>query len=174
MEHGKFLKLYSEQRKFVQFIIRRNGAKRRDIDDVSQELWIKLMRMPDDRCIREIHKYLKTCAIQANIDWHSVARNAVIDGIDCLSEDISTHECLTTADEALASIEKKELRNIVWQTLNQLPPRQKDFMVLHHFRGMQLEQIAAVTGCSLRTVARQLMKATRALRMSPLLAELLT
>jgi RNA polymerase sigma factor (sigma-70 family) len=66
-------------------------------------------------------------------------------------------------------LEDLESKNLLWQTLDILPERQREAVVLRFFEELSVEQTAAAMNCAVGTVKATVHQALRALRqkMSP-------
>ncbi len=58
----------------------------------------------------------------------------------------------------------RELRNEIQEVINQLPPEQKEVIVLREFQGFSYEEIAEVSGIAVGTVKSRISRARRSIR----------
>jgi RNA polymerase sigma factor (sigma-70 family) len=58
----------------------------------------------------------------------------------------------------------KEVNQILSDTIDRLPDKYKTFIDLYYFHGFNLEKIAAMTGCNVSTVSRNLKKVQKVLK----------
>lgn len=174
MKSERFTELFKEYSGDVKRVLNRNGVPAKDIDDIAQEMWIRLLRVPEDREIGSFPRYVRSCALRARLNWRAAKKNADFEPMDPLWEELTNPESITTADLALQSMELADLQKAIWKALDELSPRQKEVILLHHAHGMTLKQIAVRTNQTNRTVLRQLVFAHSKLRKNPALADFVT
>jgi RNA polymerase sigma-70 factor (ECF subfamily) len=69
----------------------------------------------------------------------------------------------TTVDPLLLQVQKEQ-RQIVMEAVLQLPPRQREIIMLRHYEDMSLQEIAQAQGCALGTVKSSLHRAIASLK----------
>src|SRR5688500_3362693 len=127
------------RRELHRYLLRRL-RRPQDLDDLTQEVYMRLLRMDRMECIREPLAYL-----------YSIAANVVADFT--LSER-RRHERVTPdsdavetwADDASQALpddiaERTSLERQLEAALNQLPPLQAAALVLHYQEGMSCDEI---------------------------------
>lgn len=146
--------------------LRRYLARRwrdpQDVDDLAQEVYVRLLRR-DDAEVDEPIKYL-----------YGVAANVVADF--CTDASYEREHVTTDSDElariaehledfsALESGEQLVERQRLERALRQLPKNQAKVLVLHELSGLSYAEVAAELRLSVHTVEKYLVKAKMQLR----------
>jgi RNA polymerase sigma-70 factor (ECF subfamily) len=166
-------KLSSETGKaFITALVRSQGGPLRrflqrrvklsaDVPDLVQEIYLRMLRIPDHEAIRSPEAYLFTVAQhvaqqhgmrQANIESRSELQDLFTAAAGSMPED--------PAAEVLAqqSLEKLE------QALHQLQPRERATFLYHRRDGRTLQEIATRFGVSRQMVKKYLARAVVELR----------
>ena len=127
------------------------------IDDACQTAWIQLLSHDGRVRTSSLLSWLSTTAI------HEALRLLRRAGRD-LSLELASEEAPALIETALAPgpDEALELRERL-DSLRRLPERQQRMLWLHGI-GLSYADIADSTGCTLRTVERQLLRAKRTMR----------
>lgn len=128
-----------------------------DAEDVSQEVYLRLLRIPEDRVVEHPRAYLFRVAANVINDWRAGQR---------ILETRPTEELDRFAapdDSAAAYAQAKRLERIE-RALQALPAHYRGAIVLKTTHGMTYEQIAAHLGVSERMVKRYIVKAYARLR----------
>ena len=152
---GDIAELYTSLSKRLEQIVRIDLVQAPDpvVEDACQFAWGRLIRDPD--------------RIQRDTALPWLARTAVHEAFKllrrerfCLPLELVDEPSL--ARQTPGAAEVVELRERL-RAIDQLPERQRRLLWLHGL-GLSYAEIAAHTGCSRRTVERQLLRARRALR----------
>lgn len=133
-------------------------------NDVFQETWSKLIA---SRARYEVRAQFKTFL-------YSVARNAALDALRRTSR-LQAHEWqeigelsdslpAATHEQPEMQVAEQQLRSDFQQTLEQLPAAQREAFLLFEEAGLNLHEIAAITGASMETAKSRLRYAVRKLR----------
>jgi RNA polymerase sigma factor (sigma-70 family) len=127
------------------------------IDDACQTAWIQLLSHDGQVRTSSVLSWLSTTAI------HEALRLLRRSGRD-LSLELASEETPALIEGAIAPgpDEAMELRERL-DSLRRLPERQQRMLWLHGI-GLSYADIADSTGCTLRTVERQLLRAKRTMR----------
>jgi RNA polymerase sigma factor (sigma-70 family) len=136
-----------------------------DLDDVAQEVFLRLMRYERAELIEHPQAYLYKMATNVAAEWAIRGRY------------VRPHESrwlsgLLADERPEDEVSNSELQNEVERALLTLPPRQREVLKLQFFEGLSRMQIAAKTGTTERSVKRTLIKSYQLLRVQ-LNAELL-
>lgn len=67
-------------------------------------------------------------------------------------------------DSALRDLEKKEMQELLKDAIAQLPPDQREVILLRYFAGMSFKEIADITGLNFNTALGRMRYAVRSLR----------
>jgi RNA polymerase sigma factor (sigma-70 family) len=127
------------------------------IDDACQMAWLQLLRHGGQVRTSSVLSWLSTTAV------HEALRLLRRDGRD-VSLELASEEAPALIETAVAPgpEEAHELRERL-DSLRRLPERQQRMLWLHGI-GLSYADIADSTGCTLRTVERQLLRAKRTMR----------
>lgn len=127
-----------------------------DIPDLAQEVFMRLLRVPDHDEIRSPEAYLFTVA--SHVVHQHAQRHAVtpepIDINDAL------HELqLVSNDDPVTDAELSQRLEALGRVLDQLPPRVAMTLLLHRLSGKSIEEIARELGVAQITAKKYLAKA---------------
>jgi RNA polymerase sigma factor (sigma-70 family) len=128
-----------------------------DAEDVSQEVYLRLLRIPESRVVEHPRAYLFRVAVNVINDWRAGQRMLDLRPPEELDR-IAGPEDSTEDYEKTKRLERME------RALNALPPHYRSTIVLKAAHGMTYEQIAANLGVSERMVKRYVVKAYARLR----------
>jgi RNA polymerase sigma-70 factor (ECF subfamily) len=151
-----FRELRSPLRKFLSF---RRGVAPVDLDDVAQEVFLRLLRYDREELVSDPRAYLFRIAANVASEWSMRARNRLPHDAAWLDELIG--------DEGPENQVARELENRQLEAaLAQLPARARAVLHLHFAEGMRHEEIAASLQVTARIVKRDLINAYSSLRNS--------
>ncbi|MEM1435685.1 MAG: sigma-70 family RNA polymerase sigma factor [Pseudomonadota bacterium] len=127
--------------------------------EVAQEAWIRLMRHNNPEGLENARAFLFQTANNLAIDR---ARRAAVE------ERFALAEAAATASDAAPSAEHtcaadEELRRLI-DALGELPDATREAFVLHRFRGLPYQEIAAALGVSASMVEKHIIRALKQLR----------
>jgi RNA polymerase sigma factor (sigma-70 family) len=138
------------------FLLKR--LDRQDVEDVMQEIYVRLSRVPRSEFVRNPEAYIFTVARHAVTDFCSEAKR-LQDNI-CIDTEtmqhVSEHPEHSQPDEIARSLLSRQLLD---SFLNQLPPEQAVALLLFERDGCSYTEIAKELGVSERAVERYLSKA---------------
>lgn len=168
MNNAALATLVKTHDKRIRRFLNRRGASPSTIDDVAQELWLRILRLVDEDEIQHPISYLYRTARNILSTRKSLCseRKEHCDVDDLINE-------LLLDDPTEDVILDAQMRMTVRCAVGQLPPRQRE-MLLMHMGGLTYKQIAAAKDLTCRTVLRQLRRAYETLRSDPTLAELIS
>ena len=135
----------------------RVGVPAADVDDVAQEVFLRLMRYEKAELIDHPQAYLFKVASNVAAEWSIRACNKLP----------HQHKWLANLiDDRLADapIVLSQCQEEVQRALNKLSPRQRELLKLFFAEGMPYAEIAVRLGESLRSVRRQFEKSYDRLR----------
>ena len=136
----------------------RSGLKAdADAEDVSQEVYLRLLRIPEDRVVEHPRAYLFRVAANVINDWRAGQR---------LFETRPTEELdrFAAPDDSAADYEEAKRLERIERALDALPAHYRATIVLKTAHGMTYQQIAEHLGVSERMVKRYIVKAYARLR----------
>ena len=147
------------------FLIGKGAIPASDLDDVAQEVFLRLMRYERTELIEHPQAYLYKMATNVAAEWAIRGRY------------VRPHESkwlsgLSADEQPEDEVNQVELQDEVERALLTLPPRQREVLKLQFFEGMSRMQIAEKIGTTERSVKRTLTKSYEVLRVQ-LNAELL-
>jgi RNA polymerase sigma factor (sigma-70 family) len=147
------------------FLIGKGAIPASDLDDVAQEVFLRLMRYERVELIEHPQAYLYKMATNVAAEWAIRGRY------------VRPHESkwlsgLSADEQPEDGVSQVELQDEVERALLTLPPRQREVLKLQFFEGMSRMQIAEKIGTTERSVKRTLIKSYEMLRVQ-LSAELL-
>lgn len=138
----------------LQDFFRRRVTHAWDIQDLAQEVYVRLLRV-DDRAVADPRAYLFTVASNL-LKEHSMLqkRHALNVDIAHLLPELEAPQ-ISVEDE----IEHEQLRNALGDMLDRLPPRCKAVLLMQHRDGMSYQEIAERLGVSTHMVKKYVVKA---------------
>jgi len=140
------------------FLSRGNAVAKADLDDVAQEVFLRLLRSDRAELINSPQAYLFQMARHVAVEWAMRARNR-------MPHDPAWLEELPDADEPESLVAQDSERRFVAKALQTLPDRQREILRLHYGEGLSHAQIAKHLGVSERVVKRDIIKAYATLRL---------
>jgi RNA polymerase sigma-70 factor (ECF subfamily) len=130
-----------------------------DLDDLAQEVFLRLLRYSDDAVIQSPQSYLFRIATNVVNEWRERARNS-------LPHDNAWLEDLQVEpdDEPESSVERGLVSEQVRMAVGRLPQRQREVLLLHVNDGLTCQQIADRLELTRRIVRRDIAHAYAQLR----------
>jgi len=139
-------------------ILTANSAVRpSDVDDVAQEVFLRLMRYERAELIKHPQAYLFKMAANVAAEWAIRARNARPHASKWL-------EALAAKDRAVESAAHAEVQDEIERALLTLTPREREVLKLQFFEDLSRAQIAERIGVTERIVKRILASSYAKLR----------
>lgn len=135
----------------------RNSA---DVPDLVQEVYLRMLRIPDQEAIRSPEAYLFTVA-QHVAYQHSIRRAR--QSLPTELHDMLVKLAEVPSDPALELSAQQSLKELD-QTLQQLSPRERATFLYHRRDGLTLQEIADRLGVSRQMVKKYLARAVLAFR----------
>ncbi|MBM0106958.1 RNA polymerase sigma factor [Steroidobacter sp. S1-65] len=136
----------------------RNSA---DVPDILQEVYLRMLRVPNVESIRSPEAYLFTVA-QHVVQQHSLRQSAAPPSVE-LSEMLNSARAVPDVDPVL-DLDAQQCLEQLQAELDRLSPKLRATFLLHRRDGLSLEQIAERLGTSLPMVKKNLMQALVQLR----------
>lgn len=150
-------------RELQRFLLRRVGD-RHDADDLSQEVFARLMRVENAELIRNPLAYLLGIATHVVREFRQRKQHQCVifdsDMADSLSENLG----LVSRGDASNSSDQLELQNWLDDALKQLPPTHQAVLLLVKRDGLSYEEAAVTAGLSVHTIEKYLVEARARLR----------
>lgn len=136
----------------------RNAA---DVPDILQEVYLRMLRIPNVESIRSPEAYLFTVA-QHVVQQHGLRQSATPPSVE-LSEMLNSARAVPDVDPVL-DLDAQQCLERLQAELDRLPPKLRATFLLHRRDGLSLEEIAQRLGTSLPMVKKNLMQALVQLR----------
>jgi RNA polymerase sigma factor (sigma-70 family) len=136
----------------------RNAA---DVPDILQEVYLRMLRIPNVETIRSPEAYLFTVA-QHVVQQHGLRQSATPSSVE-LSEMLNSARAVPDMDPVL-DLDAQQCLEQLQAELDRLPPKLRATFLLHRRDGLSLEEIAQRLGTSLPMVKKNLMQALVQLR----------
>jgi RNA polymerase sigma factor (sigma-70 family) len=136
----------------------RNAA---DVPDILQEVYLRMLRVPNVESIRSPEAYLFTVA-QHVVQQHGLRQSAMPPSVE-LSEMLNSARAVPDVDPVL-DLDAQQCLEQLQAELDRLPPKLRATFLLHRRDGLSLDEIAQRLGTSLPMVKKNLMQALVQLR----------
>lgn len=139
------------------FLSSKVGVAVSDVDDIAQEVFLRLLRYDKGKLVEHPQAYLFKMAANVAAEWSIRARQRRPHEPKWLAELIGSEQPETD----LLRIQSQEE---VERALNTLTPRQREIMKLCFYEGLDYGEIADRLGETLRSVRRHFVKSYEKLR----------
>jgi RNA polymerase sigma-70 factor (ECF subfamily) len=130
-----------------------------DLDDVAQEVFLRLLRYNNVELIEHPQAYLLRMAANVVGEWNMRSRNR-------RPHDARWLDDLQAESDPECEVAREAAHRQLRQALASLPPRQREVLRLHFGEGLTRVQIAERIETSERSVKRDLIKAYGRLRIA--------
>ncbi|HEY4367760.1 MAG TPA: RNA polymerase sigma factor [Steroidobacteraceae bacterium] len=137
----------------------RSSVPTADLDDLAQEVFLRLLRYSDDVVVENPQSYLFRIATNVANEWRERARVRRPHDQSWL-DDLQ----IEPADEPENSVARTLIHQHVRAAVQRLPQRQREVLLLHVNDGLTYMQIAQRKGLTYRVVLRDLTRAYSQLR----------
>lgn len=132
-----------------------------DVPDMLQEVYLRMLRVPNVESIRSPEAYLFTVA-QHVVQQHSLRQSAAPPSVE-LSEMLNSARAVPDVDPVL-DLDAQQCLEQLQSELDRLSPKLRATFLLHRRDGLSLDEIAERLGTSLPMVKKNLMQALVQLR----------
>jgi RNA polymerase sigma factor (sigma-70 family) len=139
------------------FLRARGSIPASEIDDVAQEVFLRLMRYERTEIVENPRAYLYKMASNVAAEWAIRSRNT-------RPHDSRWLTGLVSGAEPAASLGRDVAEHEVRRAIETLGVRERKMLKLHYFEGLGLADIAERTGATPRTVKRVLIRSYDKLR----------
>jgi RNA polymerase sigma-70 factor (ECF subfamily) len=147
------------------FLAGRGAVPASDLDDVAQEVFLRLMRYERAELVENPQAYLYKMASNVAAEWSIRGRNS-------RPHESKWLEGLSAGVSSQTGVDQFDMQSEVERALQTLDPRQREVLKLYFFEGLSRTQIAQRIGLTERAVKRTIIKSYEVLR-NELDAELL-
>ncbi len=131
-----------------------------DVDDLAQEVFLRLLRYSDDVAVENPQGYLFKIAANVANEWRDRSRVRQPHDRGWLEE-----LQIDPAHQPDNAMFQSRVSNQLQAAVDQLPQRQREVLLLHVNEGLTYKQIADRLGVTYRIVLRDLTRAYASLRM---------
>jgi RNA polymerase sigma factor (sigma-70 family) len=168
---GEGLLAYEENQAVVAELVTTHGAQLRrfllararsasDVPDIIQEVYLRMLRVPNIESVRSPEAYLFTVA-QHVVQQHTLRQSAIPPSVE-LSQLLNTSAASDTDPEM--ELRAHECLENLQRALDQLAPLVCATFLMHRRDGLSFDQIAMRLGISRSLVKKYLMKALMHMR----------
>jgi len=130
-----------------------------EVDDLTQEVFLRLLRYSDDVPVTNAQGYLFRVATNVVHEWRQRCRVRLPHDNSWLDELL-----IESRDEPERALEQTRANQYLRAAVDELPVRQREFLLMHVDDGLTYKQIAKQRGLTYRIVLRDLTRAYAALR----------
>lgn len=175
-EQQAFTLLVRKYQNRVANILTRYVRSSGDIADVTQEVFIKVYKsLPSFRGDSAFYTWLYRITVNTAKNYlTSQSRRPPASDIDALEADTyDGSEALKEADSPESILRSEEIKQVIMNTIDQLPAELKAAITLRELEGMSYEEIAKIEDCPIGTVRSRIFRARDAIdkQLAPLLEE---
>jgi RNA polymerase sigma-19 factor, ECF subfamily len=138
----------------------RRSRRPQDVDDLAQEVYLRLLRHDSSKCVHKPLAYLYGVASHVVADYRNESERET----ECLSSD-GERECEETSSVAQDDLaDQLNLQQQLERALAQLPPTHAAVLIAHKHRGLSYEEVAAELDLSIHTVEKYVTQAKAQIR----------
>jgi RNA polymerase sigma-70 factor (ECF subfamily) len=158
MDHAQLASWFTKWRKPIRSWLRSRSIPPGDIDDVAQEVFLRVLRYSDDTLIENPQGYLFRIASNVANEWRERSRVRKPHDDEWLNELIDESDTPEDVHWRGRTVAK------VTAALDALPNRQGVILLMHVNDGLTYKEIAKELGLTYRLVLRELTRAYAKLR----------
>ncbi|GLS92653.1 RNA polymerase sigma factor RpoE [Psychromonas marina] len=175
-EQQAFTLLVRKYQNRVANILTRYVRNSGDIADVTQEVFIKVHKsLPSFRGDSAFYTWLYRITVNTAKNYlTSQSRRPPASDIDAVEADsYDGSEALKEADSPESILRSEEIKQVIMNTIDQLPAELKAAITLRELEGMSYDEIAKIEDCPIGTVRSRIFRARDAIdkQLAPLLEE---
>jgi RNA polymerase sigma factor (sigma-70 family) len=149
-------RLFAEHRGPLQAFLFRRVRSHPDAAELAQEVYVRMLRVPDMEAIRNPEAYLYTVASNLGKEH---ARHKRKDGDVLDIDDPLVQEQLAELPAFVGQLDTEQRIKRLAEVLHQLPPKCRAAVVLQYWHGQSYEEIARRLGVSTHMVKKYLSQA---------------
>lgn len=165
---GRLVEWFGKWRKPIRSWLRnRASVPPGDIDDLAQEVFLRLLRYSDDVTVDNPQGYLFRIAANVANEWRERSRVRKPHD-DSWLEELQ----IESGEQPENAFARSRTTEYVQAAVDRLPARQREVLLLHVNEGLTYKQIAQQRGLTYRIVLRDLTRAYSTLRMQLRLEDL--
>lgn len=141
------------------YLLLRRAGSSADVEDMAQEVFLRLIRYDRAELINHPQAYLFKIAANVSAEWAVRHNRSLPHSADWLAE-------LVDDGDPESVMEQEDSEATLLQLINSLPSRSREMLRLHFAEGLKYEEIAARMGVSRRIVKRDLARSYAVVRAS--------
>jgi RNA polymerase sigma-70 factor, ECF subfamily len=157
-----FAVIYERHRSLVFRFAYRLSQLREMAEEITHDCFLSLIKKPQRFKADEQRASLRTylCAAARNLAFKRLRRAGAETAIDDYSEQLAAAE----SQEPLRLLLDAEVSEAVRKTIGELPPLQREALILFEYEELSLAEIAEIAGVDIGTVKSRLYRARQRLR----------
>lgn len=173
-EQQAFTLLVRKYQNRVANILTRYVSNNGDIADVTQEVFLKVYRsLPSFRGESAFYTWLYRITVNTAKNYlTSQSRRPPASDIDAMEADsYDGGDALKETDDPEGVLRSQEIKDVILNTIEQLPAELKSAITLRELEGMSYDEIASIENCPIGTVRSRIFRARDAIdkQLKPLL-----
>lgn len=162
-DEAAFLLLYERHRDAVYRFAYRMLGRAALAEDVTHDCFLSLIKQPA--------RFDPSRAVRLRTYLYAAARNLAMkhfrqQGREVLVEELAEEPRVPEAHEPLRKLLDEELSSEVRRAINDLPPLQREALILFEYEELTLAEVAAIVGAETGTVKARLRRARQRLKRS--------
>lgn len=157
--HSRLAEWFRQLRVPLRRFIARRSVAPADLEDVAQEVFLRLLRYDREELVADPRSYLFKIAANVASEWSMRARQRLPHAAEWLDD-------LADATNVTDDIEAAQRARALHAALAALSPRAREVMRLHFSEGLTHQAIANQLHVSQRIVKREIINACATLRMT--------
>ena len=142
------------------FLAHRGSRSAADIDDIAQEVFLRLLRYDRAEFVEDPQSYLFKMAVNVSSEWATRLSRRLPHDSAWLTE-------LVDALSPEVELQRDHIDEQLEGAVNQLRPRAREILRLHFGEGMTHAAIASKLGLTRKTIKREMARAYAQLRRQP-------
>lgn len=156
---------YLEQREALARFFRARSGPHGDVEDLLQDLYLKVSAIEPDRDVRDPRAYLYRLASNLMMDrWRSGRRSSARDGAwRLVAHQTGASEDLDDAPSAEVVVANRQRLAVLMTALSSLPEKTQRVFRMHKFDGLSYAEVASSLGISRSSVEKHMMEALKVL-----------
>lgn len=155
-KHALVEELAAKQGERLRRFLRTRVRNSADIPDVIQEVFLRLLRVPNHETIRRPEAYIFTIA--RHVAQQHTLQSASEAGCGELDEMLAELRCATETDPAL-EVSAQQCLEELSQALHEMAPKVQSTFLMYRRDGMSMDEISARLGISRPMAKKYLVKA---------------
>jgi RNA polymerase sigma factor (sigma-70 family) len=154
-------RLFAQHRRPLQAFLYQRVRRRPDAAELAQEVYVRMLRVPDMEAIRNPEAYLYTVASNLAKEHERAERRfaGMLDVDDGQVQEQLAQEQLAQLPSAAAQLDDEQRIKRLREVLQQLPPKCHAAVILQYWHGLSYEEIGLRLGISSHMVKKYLSRA---------------